>query len=178
MASRVLPPGVLYILRSIPKLFVHHPVSHYLACDYAAPLLGKPGSALGNSLSIPVCDACLGFEEREIRALGARRVPVVQGKWPGNLDLHLLGPTQAGQRRLSVRRCGAYDSSVWKDFPTREYWGEDRVKIVRQAPAIDSLVPQIVTSDPAHIQRMFATDFEGWEKGDNFRSSMGARWAR
>ncbi|KAF7330545.1 Cytochrome P450 monooxygenase [Mycena venus] len=33
---------------------------------------------------------------------------------------------------------------------------------------------RIVTSDPAHIQRMFATDFEGWEKGDKFRWQMSA----
>ncbi|KAJ7830511.1 cytochrome P450 monooxygenase [Mycena olivaceomarginata] len=135
------------------------------ACDYAAPLVGKRvplwGTVVASLLASPVWALVRAVythfrEEREIRALGAVRVPVVQGRWPGNLDL-LLGRLKQGKdgypfdvMEPMIRRYG-------KTFNTR-ILGEDR----------------IVTSDTAHIQRMFATDFEGWEKGDNFRSSMGA----
>jgi hypothetical protein len=43
--------------------------------------------------------------------------------------------------------------------------GEDRVICSRRTQSVIYQSLQIVTSDPAHIQRMFATDFQGWEKG-------------
>jgi hypothetical protein len=104
MASGVFAPGVLYILKSIPKLLLP-PGLAYLACDYAAPLLGKRvplwGTVVASLLASPVWALVRAVythfrEEREIRALGAVRVPVVQGRWPGNLDL-LLGRLKQGK---------------------------------------------------------------------------------
>ncbi|KAJ7353576.1 cytochrome P450 monooxygenase [Mycena albidolilacea] len=164
MASGVFAPGVLYILKSIPKLLLP-PGLAYLACDYAASLLGKRvplwGTVVASLLASPVWALVRAVythfrEEREIRALGAVRVPVVQGRWPGNLDL-LLGRLKQGKDGYPFDVMESMIRRYGKTFNTR-ILGEDR----------------IVTSDPAHIQRMFATDFEGWEKGDNFRSSMGA----
>ncbi|KAF7326854.1 Cytochrome P450 monooxygenase [Mycena venus] len=140
------------------------PGLHILACDYAAPLPDS-GYCSGNSpaslFATPVWALVRGTglappKEREIGKWVQGVVPVVKGKMAWELDL-LLGRLASWQRRITPYRCGAYDSSVWKELQHRED-EEDR----------------IVTSDPAHIQRMFATDFEGWEKGDNFRSSMGA----
>ncbi|KAJ7938149.1 cytochrome P450 monooxygenase [Mycena leptocephala] len=162
--ARFLTPGILYILSSLPKLFLPSGIA-YLICDYAAPLLGKRvpmwGTVLASLFALPAWTLVRATythfkEEREIRALGAVRVPVVQGKWPGNLDL-LLGRLKQGKDGYPYDAVEPMIRRYGTTFNMR-ILGEDR----------------IVTSDPAHIQRMFATDFQGWEKGDNFRRSMGA----
>ncbi|KAK7029845.1 cytochrome P450 monooxygenase [Favolaschia claudopus] len=164
MASGFLSPGVSYILKFIPKL-LFPPGLAYLACTNAPTIrtLSIPlwGRILAAVLAPPVWAAIRALyvhvrEEREIRALGAVRVPVVKGKWLWNLDL-LLGRIKQGKDGYPFDVVEPMIRRYGKTFNTR-ILGEDR----------------IVTCDPAHIQRIFATDFEGWEKGDNFRSSMGA----
>jgi hypothetical protein len=111
--ARFLTPGILYILNSLPKLFLPSGLV-YLICDYAAPLLGKRvptwGTVLASLFALPAWTLVRATythfkEEREIRALGAVRVPVVQGKWPGNLDL-LLGRLKQGKDGYPCRCAG------------------------------------------------------------------------
>ncbi|KAJ7468614.1 cytochrome P450 monooxygenase [Mycena latifolia] len=164
MASRFLAPGILFILKSFQKLLLP-PGLTFLACQYAATLRNVYvplwGIGMASLLVLPmwmfVRAKYLHFiEEREIYALGAERVPVVQGKWPGNLDL-LLGRLKQGKDGYPFDAVEPMIRRYGKTFNTK-ILGEDR----------------IVTSDPAHLQRMFSTDFQGWEKGDNFRNTMGS----
>ncbi|KAJ7364007.1 cytochrome P450 monooxygenase [Mycena albidolilacea] len=158
MAERLLSPGVLFLVGSLPKLTLPSGIA-YLAVSYlklprwvciAASVSAGPVWFWVRSIYRHL------LEEREIRALGAVRVPEVKGKWIGNLDL-VVGRLKQGKDgypfdavELMIRRYG-------RTF-NMQILGENR----------------ILTSNPAHIQRMFATDFEGWEKGDKFRWQMSA----
>ncbi|KAJ7903560.1 cytochrome P450 monooxygenase [Mycena olivaceomarginata] len=158
MAEQLLSPGVLFLVGSLPKLTLPSGIA-YLAFNYlklprwvciAASVSAGPVWFWVRSVYRHL------LEEREIRALGAVRVPEVKGKWFGNLDL-VVGRLKQGKDgypfdavELMIRRYG-------RTF-NMQILGENR----------------ILTSNPAHIQRMFATDFEGWEKGDKFRWQMSA----
>ena len=94
----LLTPGVAFLLSSIPKLALP-PTLVYLAanclnlshwtCIVAAFSAGPVLLWLRAKYRHFV-------EEREIRSFGAVRVPVVEGKWPGNLDL-ILGRLKEGK---------------------------------------------------------------------------------
>ncbi|KAJ7603778.1 cytochrome P450 monooxygenase [Mycena polygramma] len=153
MADPLLSPGVFFFLTSVPKLALPSIVT-YLASNYfksprwisiAASVLAGPIWLWARSVYQTL------VEEREIRTFGAVRVPQVHGKWPGNLDL------------LLARLKGGKDSYPFDaaELMTRRYGRTFNARILGEN--------RIVTSDPAHIQRIFSTDFEGWEKGDKFR---------
>ncbi|KAF7312278.1 Cytochrome P450 monooxygenase [Mycena indigotica] len=148
-----LTPGVKFILAALPKLTlpgaIVYLVAHHLSYARWVCVLGS--MAAWPLLSLVHAQLRHMAEEREIRALGAVRVPEVKGKWPWNLDL-VVG-------RLKQGKDGYPFDAV--EVMTRQYgetfnmciFGENRV----------------VTQNPTHIQKMYATDFEGWEKGDRFR---------
>ncbi|KAJ6531782.1 cytochrome P450 monooxygenase [Mycena capillaripes] len=159
MADRILSPGAIFLLTSLPKLALPSTVA-YLGSNYLKlpHWIWIAASVSAYLIWLWIRSMYRNFvEEREIRALGAVRVPQVYGKWPGNLDL-VVG--RLNKAKMAIHVIHALGLSIHKYLA--------KIGISNQARS------QIVTSDPAHIQRMFATDFEGWEKGDKFRWQMGS----
>ncbi|KAK7033098.1 cytochrome P450 monooxygenase [Favolaschia claudopus] len=156
MDGHLLTPGALFLARSLSKLAVPTGLA-YLASSYlefsswvcvtaaisASPLLLWVRSVYKNVV-----------EARQIHALGAVRVPEVKGKWPFNLDL-ILGRLKQGKDGYPFDAVEVMIGRYGRTF-NMKIFGENR----------------IMTSNPAHIRCMFATDFEGWEKGDKFRWQM------
>ncbi|KAJ7274425.1 cytochrome P450 [Mycena haematopus] len=158
MAGHLFSPGALFLVRSLPKLTLPSGAA-YLATSY----LELPrwvcivAFVSASPVWLGVRSVYRNFvEEREMHALGAVRVPEVKGKWPGNLDL-VVGRLKQGKDGYPFDAVEPMIRRYGRTFNT-QILGENR----------------IVTSDPAHIQRMFATDFDGWEKGDKFRWQMSA----
>jgi hypothetical protein len=98
MAEQLLSPGVLFLVGSLPKLTLPSGIA-YLAFNYlklprwvciAASVSAGPVWFWVRSVYRHL------LEEREIRALGAVRVPEVKGKWFGNLDL-VVGRLKQGK---------------------------------------------------------------------------------
>jgi hypothetical protein len=84
------PPGLLYLAQTLPKLGL--PLLLVLAVHRAASYnLPRYVWILAYILAVPATLVVNGVlqhlrEEREIKKLGARRVPQVQTHWPGGLD--------------------------------------------------------------------------------------------
>ncbi|KAF8206471.1 cytochrome P450 [Mycena galopus ATCC 62051] len=156
MDGEFLSPGALFLVEFLSKLALPSGVV-YLAANYLQ--LSRWICFVATVSTGPawfwVHSAYTNFvEEREIRALGAVRVPEVKGKWPGNLDL-------AFGRIKRNKNNDSYPFDVIEPM-IRRYGRTFNTKILGE------------NRNPAHIQRMFATDFKGWEKGDKFRWQMSA----
>ncbi|KAJ7682924.1 cytochrome P450 [Mycena rosella] len=81
-------------------------------------------------------------------------------------EIDALGAGKDGYRvRLSSKQLVKFHRFDVVEPMIRRYGTNFNTKILGE--------DRIVTSDPAHLQRMFSTDFQGWEKGDNFRRAMG-----
>ncbi|KAG8736136.1 hypothetical protein FRC10_009658 [Ceratobasidium sp. 414] len=85
--------------------------------------------------------------EREAKRLGARTVPVVKGKWPGNVDLML---------RLVTSLHGGYVGEVWPEL-AQEYGLTFNMRILWD--------DQIVTLDHDVLKFVLATGFTHFGKG-------------
>jgi hypothetical protein len=89
--ARLLSPGVFFLFTSLPKVTLPSGVvclaTYYLKLPRWVCITASVSAA---PIWLWVRSIYRNFvEEREIRALGAVRVPQVHGKWPGNLDLVL-----------------------------------------------------------------------------------------
>ncbi|KAG1738016.1 cytochrome P450 [Suillus lakei] len=93
------------------------------------------------------------LQQRKANRLGARLVPRVQGKWPGNLDKVVT---------IILRS-------------ENEYLGrpiEDEIKVL--GPTINFRFlweDLILTTEPQHIKTILATDFDNYVKGAKFREA-------
>ena len=100
MAQSQLSPGVSFVFESLRQLFI--PISATVAATFGLSyVLSTPATYLLAALFCPgyICICRVWkyiVEERERVALGAIRVPVKTGKWPGGLDL-LLDRLKAGK---------------------------------------------------------------------------------
>nr|GAT60764.1 cytochrome P450 monooxygenase [Mycena chlorophos] len=148
-----LTPGLKFILSSLPGLTLPATIVYFAAEHRRYPRWLSILAALSAGPVLAWLKAQYQFiqEEREMRALGAVRVPEMKGKWPWNLDL-IVGRLKQGKDGYPFDAIEVLFKRYGDIFNMR-ILGENRV----------------VSGDPAHIQRMFATDFEGWEKGDRFR---------
>ncbi|KAG2131952.1 cytochrome P450 [Suillus cothurnatus] len=93
------------------------------------------------------------LQQRKANRLGARLVPHVQGKWPGNLDKIV---------NMVLRN-------------ENEYLGrpiEDEMKVLGPTVNLRFLWEDlIVTTEPQHIKTILATDFDNYVKGAKFREA-------
>ncbi|KZV77483.1 cytochrome P450 [Peniophora sp. CONT] len=83
------------------------------------------------------------------RAAGAKLPPLVPYKWPGGIDL-IVAMIKAGTER--------YLGEGFYSFIARNS--------VQAAHLYILFENRIITSEPAHIKSILATDFESFEKGD------------
>ena len=102
-----LTPGLNFILRGLTRLSlpalsilgVIYVLDDVVGC-YQFPLLLKWSlvGAVGPLYAIAQNVWVTTKQDREMRALGAREVPVVRGRWPGSLDVlfHLLAEFRTG----------------------------------------------------------------------------------
>ncbi|KAH7332564.1 cytochrome P450 monooxygenase pc-3 [Rhizoctonia solani] len=100
-----------------------------------------------------------GMRQREAKRLGARTVPKVKGKWPGNIDLmiKLVKSTHTG-----------YVAEVWGEL-AKEYGNTFNMRVLWS--------DMVVTMDHDVIKYMLATGFNSFGKGrilqDRFESLLG-----
>ncbi|KAH8108380.1 cytochrome P450 [Phellopilus nigrolimitatus] len=154
-------PGVLFLLRTLPSISL--PVfglygGLYILRDLAdiptPPLLKW-------SIWIAACPLALfakiarnsWTQSREAARLGATSVPVTCGKLPGNIDVLM--------ELKHVFETGYVAEQFW---PLTEKLG-NIVNI--QLLWSDALF----TTEPAHIKQILATEFNNFEKGDQFISA-------
>ncbi|KAH7907492.1 cytochrome P450 [Hygrophoropsis aurantiaca] len=105
---------------------------------------------LGFSIHIAFGEA---VKRHKAASMGARMIPRVQGKWPGNLDV-LIGVIG----KIEQRYFGQIINSWVKDLgPTLNVWflWEDT----------------IVTTEPNHIKTILAIDFHNYVKGEKFQGA-------
>ncbi|KAL5533818.1 hypothetical protein ACEPAG_278 [Sanghuangporus baumii] len=160
----MLSPGVKFLLSCILSL------SAQLLCIWA--LCYGMSKHFGYEITLPsylkvvvplVLRVVFGYargiwceiqKARDAKARGAIRVPTVRGSWPGNVDtLRFISEAVksghfADDFLFHVRNHG------WT-YNWRLFW-EDK----------------IVTTEPEHIKAVLATEFDNFEKGDQFKVHM------
>ncbi|KAF8522182.1 cytochrome P450 [Hysterangium stoloniferum] len=144
--SFLLPPLLAHMgLRLISVIFAVHFSSAYIAAVWIFTL----------PIYLRLCDSYTNLiDSREARRLGAKLVPSVPGKWPGNIDL-------------------LYNVFLKKDL----YPGDGVTNWVRgnngTTFALSTLgETRLVTMNPENVKRVLATDFDNYVKGEFFNSTM------
>ncbi|KAI0693638.1 cytochrom P450 [Cytidiella melzeri] len=155
-----LPPGIEFLLPRLPFLLAP-PVSAYLISRAIGQLLDIPTTVvvvvclwswpLSLTLSTYWPRWCA---QRRAMAAGAVMPPMVDYKMPGGLDLVRELLEDREKRYLSYR----YMEQVM------EYGYTYRISILWQDP--------MVTTEPAFVKAMLATDFDNYEKGSAVREQM------
>ncbi|CEL62808.1 Cytochrome P450 52A1 OS=Candida tropicalis GN=CYP52A1 PE=1 SV=3 [Rhizoctonia solani AG-1 IB] len=87
------------------------------------------------------------LREREAKRLGARVIPRVKGKWPGNIDIMI---------KLVASVHGSYVASVWDEL-SKEYGNTFNMRLLWD--------DMIVTIDHDVIKFILATGFSSFGKG-------------
>ncbi|EIW84500.1 cytochrome P450 monooxygenase pc-3 [Coniophora puteana RWD-64-598 SS2] len=93
-------------------------------------------------------------QRRRADALGARLLPCVKGKWPGNVDIMRTFMSQ-----VETDYMGNYPLEVSKDlgaiFNLHFLWDD-----------------VVMTHEPSHVKTILATDFNNWVKGEQLDNSL------
>lgn len=161
MSRSWISPGVAYLARGLLSVVVPA-TSSVIILVRLASLRGIRVSPWLVSAAV-LGTVPLGFaayvladerlQRRKASRLGARLVPRIQGKWPGNLD-----------KVVSI---------VLRS--ENEYLGrgvEDEMKVL--GPTINCYFfweDLIMTTEPQHIKTILATDFDNYVKGAKFREA-------
>ncbi|KAG1800354.1 cytochrome P450 [Suillus plorans] len=161
MSRSWVSPGVAYLTRGLLSV-IFPTASSVIIIGRLACLQGFPVSPWLLSVVVlgaaPLWLAAYIFvgvisQRRKATRLGARLVPCIQGRWPGNLD-KLLNTIQ----RFKVEYLGQPVLDEMKELgPTLNYrclW-ED----------------YIVTTEPQHVKTILVTDFHNYVKGAKFREA-------
>ena len=129
--SSTLPPGLLYVIQTVPKLGLPL-LPIYIAHCYLSYSLSTYVWTLAYVLAVPSFLVLRGIlqylqEEAEIKRLGARRVSQVPTHWPGGIDALLktvrgfskgyIGAASS-PRRLKLRNLMVCTSPAdpWEEF--------------------------------------------------------------
>ncbi|KAG1751877.1 cytochrome P450 [Suillus lakei] len=161
MSRSWVSPGVAYLTRGLLSIVVPAASSVIIAVRLASLKGVRVSPWLISAMLLGA--APLGFaayvladerlQQRKANRLGARLVPRVQGKWPGNLDKVVT---------MVLRS-------------ENEYLGrpiEDEIKVL--GPTINFRFiweDVILTTEPQHIKTILATDFDNYVKGAKFREA-------
>ncbi|KAG2142981.1 cytochrome P450 [Suillus clintonianus] len=152
-------PGVAYLTRGL--LSIIFPVaSSVIIIVRLASLQGFRVSPW--HLSVVVLSAApLGFaafvlademlQRRKAGRLGARLIPRVRGKWPGNLD-KVVNIILRSENEYLGRPMLDEIEELGPTVNFRLFWEDD-----------------ILTTEPQHIKAILATDFDNYVKGAKFR---------
>ncbi|KAG2342994.1 cytochrome P450 [Suillus weaverae] len=92
-------------------------------------------------------------QRRKAARLGARLIPRVQGKWPGNLD-KMVNIVLRSENEYLGRPMLDEIKELGPTVNFRFFWGDG-----------------ILTTEPQHIKTILATDFHNYVKGANFREA-------
>jgi len=93
------------------------------------------------------------LQQRKANRLGARLIPRLQGKWPGNLD-KLVNMVMRSENEYLGRHLEDEMKVLGPTINFRFFW-EDL----------------IMTTEPQHIKTILATDFDNYVKGAKFREA-------
>ncbi|KAK7451227.1 hypothetical protein VKT23_012565 [Stygiomarasmius scandens] len=155
-------PGLYHLGRTLAILTTPFVLTALLDRFVLQPLNVRPASWVLITTSILVLPALLFVRilyrrivaRSRAAALGARLVPVVEGRWPGNLDIPLL---------LGEARKTGYPGDGFWDF------------INKYGPTVNIHmlgINHVFTTNPDHIQRVLASNFNNHVKGDTFQFNM------
>ncbi|KZS95633.1 cytochrome P450 monooxygenase pc-3 [Sistotremastrum niveocremeum HHB9708] len=101
-------------------------------------------------------------EAREMRQLNAQRPPMWLGKYPGNVDI--IG------NMLEENRTG-YVGDLMTNA-TKTLGKSFGISVLGDLQATHSFDLQMFTTDPNIVKTILATDFPGYEKGDQFKFNV------
>ncbi|KAK0200571.1 cytochrome P450, partial [Desarmillaria ectypa] len=92
--------------------------------------------------------------KKEAESMGARIMPCMQGKWPGNIDIlaKIISVWAEGYPSDGFEEMIDAHGSI---FNLRLLWSD-----------------MVITTSPKHIQHILATEFENFEKGQKFQYAM------
>ncbi|TFK72869.1 cytochrome P450 monooxygenase pc-2 [Pluteus cervinus] len=156
-----LPPGPIFLLRTLPQLF-GPPVAVYAALRYLAnyvDAIPRWAGPLGAVLIIPALFFVPVFwadfkNERLRRELGADAIPFVRG---GGFLGHRLIKMLMEQWKV------LYPSDFYCDLPDK-YGTFFHMRLMLQ--------DMMVTMEPSHIKAALSTQFDNFEKGPVFNKSL------
>ncbi|KAG2143715.1 cytochrome P450 [Suillus clintonianus] len=165
MSLSWVSPGVAYLTRGLLSIFVPAASSVIIVVGLASLKGVRVSPWIISAVVLGV--APLRFaayiladgrsQKRKAKRLGARLVPRVQGKWPGNLD------------KLVNMLLKSEDEYLGRPL-------EDEIKVL--GPTINFRLlweDLILTTEPQHIKAssntMLATDFDNYVKGAKFREA-------
>ncbi|KAF8510916.1 cytochrome P450 [Gautieria morchelliformis] len=159
------PPGLLFVAQATPQLafppllvFVVHHYSSYSLPSYIwliAYLLVNPAVLIAYGTLQHI------REEREIRKLGARRVPLAPSSVPGGLDNLMAALRSFGSGYPGTLSSISIETYAQTDFIKQLTYGGN-----------GWMQSTILTTEPEHIKAILATDFDNFDKGDVFRWYM------
>ncbi|KAJ7230851.1 cytochrome P450 monooxygenase pc-3 [Mycena haematopus] len=151
----MISPGIRLLLRPIGIL------SSLLAVGYAVNIPAYLVLLCVSGAAPVLIAALIGYrrlaQHISARAAGARLVPTIRGRWPGNLDIltdlrrewNVSYPFQVLTQALTVAHTNVVNLRIgWGDY--------------------------IFTTEPEYIKLVLATDFANYVKGDAFRHCMGS----
>ncbi|KAJ7053504.1 cytochrome P450 [Mycena amicta] len=158
----MVTPGVEF-LANFTLHVLSKPVLLAVAVHYVSQRLDVPlplwATALLAGANIPVYAMYSVWisdrrQRREAESMGARMVPTIKGKLPGNLDIM--------QMMIRNRIHG--------------YLGDGLIESMEELGPVVNLrilwTDMIITIWPEHIKAMLATDFNNFEKGARFQKDM------
>ncbi|KDQ19556.1 hypothetical protein BOTBODRAFT_636486 [Botryobasidium botryosum FD-172 SS1] len=159
--DRTFPPGLYFLLRTLPVLTVPPLVVHVVL---ASILPSSPSSIAFRVLlycsSVPFCGIAYHkwrsiCDALEARRLGIVQVPVVRGKLPGNFDV---------VTRLEKEEKDGYCGTGAERF-IREHGKTVALEVLWSTT-------KVLTTEPEHIKSVLATDFPTFVKGPTFIAAM------
>ncbi|KAI5115359.1 hypothetical protein M0805_009652 [Coniferiporia weirii] len=151
-------PGILFLLRVLPVILLPD-VGLYTflyALDEAFGVSLPPWLRWAALIAVGPFVLSLKVlqdgrtQTREAARRGAIRVPVIPGKWPGNIDV-LLNLVKAFETGYIAEPFWPVVEKLGKVFGTRILW-----------------VGGIFTIEPEHIKQVLVTEFSNFEKGSEF----------
>ncbi|KAG0701642.1 cytochrome P450 [Suillus ampliporus] len=162
MSRSWVSPGVSYLTRSLLSVVVPAASTVIIVVRLASLKGFRVSPWLVSAVFLGA--APLGFaayvladgklQQRKANRLGARLIPRVRGKWPGNLD-KLVSIVLSSENKYIGQPILDEMKVLGPTFNFRFFW-EDI----------------IMTMEPQHVKTILATDFDNYVKGDKFREAV------
>lgn len=112
-------------------------------------------------------------QQREATQLGARLIPRVVGKWPGNIDVMLRMRKAFSSSYIYTPYLELFEEYQCTTLNTRFLWMDNVSPIAPLCDAIVHLAPlQIISMDEEHIKHVLATGFNHFWRGTAQRERL------
>lgn len=113
------------------------------------------------------------FQRREAKQLGARHIPCVVGKWPGNIDVMFRVRKAFASSYLYNPYLELFEEYQCTTLNTRFLWMDNVSSLFLPFDiVIHMLQRQIISMDEEHIKYVLATGFNHFWRGTAQRERM------